>query len=56
MGGHIEVNGVSPVMTHDHKYKQQAKADSPHYQKVCCYDLLNVVLQKRAPSREGGFP
>src|SRR4030095_737245 len=50
MRRHVEVNQVTPVMAHHHKYKQQAKADGPHYQKVYCYYLLNVVLQKRAPT------
>jgi len=50
MRRHVEVNRVTPVMAHHHKYKQQAKADGPHYQKVSCYYLLNVVLQKSAPT------
>jgi hypothetical protein len=47
---HVEVNRVSPVVTQDNKYEQQAKVHRPYYQKVDCYYLLNVILQKRAPT------
>src|SRR4030095_12407612 len=50
MRRHVEVNRVTPGMTYHHKYKQQAKAHRPFNQKTCCYYLLNVVLQKRAPT------
>src|SRR5947207_1966788 len=45
----VEVNGVSPVMGHHHKYKQ--KRNGSHYQKICCNYLLNVALEKRAPAQ-----
>jgi len=50
MGRHVEVNRVTSVMAYNHKYKQQAKAHGPYNQKVCRYYLLNVVLEKRAPT------
>jgi hypothetical protein len=53
MRGHVEVHRVTPVMAYHHKYKQQAKAHGPYNQKVCRYYLLNVVLQKRAPTLRG---
>jgi hypothetical protein len=30
---YVEVNGMSTLMTHHHRYKQQAKAHGPLYQK-----------------------
>ena len=50
MRRHVEVNRVSPVVTQDNKYEQQAKVHGPYYQKVDCYCLLDVILQKRAPT------
>ncbi len=50
---HVEVNRVSPLMAQHNKYEQQAEIQDPHYQKVDCYYLLNVVLQKRVPSLRG---
>src|ERR1051325_5253742 len=50
MRRHVEVNQVTPVMAYHQKYKQQAKAHRPYNQKICCYYLLNLVLQKRAPT------
>jgi hypothetical protein len=50
MRRHVEVNRVTSVMAYHHKYKQQAKAHGPYNQKVYRYYLLNVVLEKRAPT------
>jgi hypothetical protein len=34
MRRHVEVNGVTSLMGHDHEHKQQAKADCRHDQKI----------------------
>jgi len=41
---HVEVNRVSPLMTQRNKYEQQPEIQGPHYQKIDCYNMLNVVL------------
>jgi len=53
MRRHVKVNGVSPLMTQRNKYEQQAEIQGPHYQKIDRHYLLNVVLQKRAPTLRG---
>ena len=50
---HVEVNRVSPLMTQHNKYEQQAEIQGPHYQKIDRYYLLNMVLQKCAPTLRG---
>ena len=50
---HVEVNRVSPLLAQRNKYEQQAEIQGPHYQKIDGHYLLNVVLQKRAPTLRG---
>ena len=49
MRRHLEVNGVTSIVTQYYQDKQQAKADCRHDQEINRHQLLDVVVEKSAP-------
>lgn len=49
MGGDIEVNDATPVMSKHDKAVQQAESHSRHHEELNCSYLWYMILKERAP-------
>ena len=55
MLGDVKVHYPAPIMGKDHEHKEHPEIQSRHHEKVDGYQLVDMVVQKRLPSRRGWF-
>jgi len=55
MGGDVEMNNMSSIMTKDDESEQDAKRRRGDGKEVDCDDFANMVVQEGSPGREGGL-
>ena len=54
MFGNVEVHDISPFMPEHHKHIEHPKRGSGHGEKIHGGQILDMVVQKRAPGLRGG--
>src|SRR6266567_1658186 len=55
MGSDVEMNHAAPVMSENHKDKQDSKANGRHDKEICRNQAPDVIVEKSAPSLRGRF-